>query len=72
MAEKSRRKYREKIVNAAAVLAVVASLLAAVCWISSGKAGGAADDEKMNALSKMLLRLESSTESSNAQRHKRI
>jgi len=66
MAE-TRKESVEKIVNIAAVLAVIASLLAAVCWITSGKAGGAADDEKMNALSKMLLRLESSTESSNAQ-----
>ena len=56
----------EKIVNAAAVLAVVASLLAAVCWITSGKAGGAADDEKMGAISAMILRLESSTEASTA------
>jgi hypothetical protein len=60
------RKNDVKIANMAAILAVLASLFAAVCWITSGKAGGAADDAKMTALSTMILRLESSTEASNA------
>jgi hypothetical protein len=65
MAKKSREKSLEKIVNAAAVLAVVGSLFAATCWITAGKAGGLADDGKTKALSSMILRLESSTEASN-------
>lgn len=66
MAKKSRKEYMEKIVNAAAVLAVVASLFAAVSWITSGKAGGAADDKKTAALGMMILQLESTTEASNS------
>jgi hypothetical protein len=60
------QKEFEKIVNVAAVLAVVASSFAAVSWITSGKAGGDADDAKMTALGAMILRLESSTEASTA------
>jgi hypothetical protein len=66
VANKSQKKYSEKITNVAAVLAVVASLFAAMSWITSGKSGGTADDAKMMALSAMILRLESSTDASTA------
>ncbi len=54
------------IANVAAILVTVASLFAAVSWISSGKAGGEASDRKTTALGFMMLRLESSTEASTA------
>ena len=63
---KNQKKYAEKIVNTAAILAVISSLFAAVSLINSSKAGGAADDGKMTALSTMILRLESITEASTA------
>ena len=59
-------KYREEVINVAAILATVAALFAAVCWITSGKAGGTASDQKTEALGFMILRLESSTEASTA------
>jgi len=55
-----------EITNVAAILVTVATLLASVCWISSGKAGGQADDLKTASLGFMILRLESSTEASTA------
>jgi len=67
MAKKSRKNSLESVTNAAAVLAVVASLFAAVCLITAGRAGGTANDKKTAALSAMMLRLESSTEASTAQ-----
>ena len=54
------------VANIAAILVTLASLLASVSWISSSKAGGEADDTKTAALGFMILRLESSTESSTA------
>lgn len=63
------RRLRIKIVeiaNLAAILVTIASLLASVCWISSGKAGGQANDMKTAALGFMILRLESSTQASTA------
>jgi hypothetical protein len=60
---KSRIKIDE-IVNIAAILVTIASLLASVCWISSGKAGGEANDMKTAALGFMIMRLESSTQAS--------
>ncbi len=62
---KSRIKMGE-IVNVAAILVTIASLLASVCWISSGKAGSEANDMKTAALGFMILRLESSTQASTA------
>ena len=55
-----------EIASLAAILVTIASLFASVCWISSSKAGGEADDMKTAALGFMLLRLESSTQSSTA------
>lgn len=63
MAKKSNSE-SSKLINIAAVLVVIASMFAAVCWITSGKAGGAASDQKTAALGFMMLRLESSTEAS--------
>lgn len=54
------------IANVAAILVTVASLFAAVSWISSGKAGGEASDLKTAALGFMMLRLEAATEASTA------
>ena len=64
MAEKS--KSESNIASIAAILVTVASLFAAVSWISSGKAGGEESDHKTAALGLMILRLESSTEASTA------
>jgi len=66
MVKKTRKKWIEipKFVNIAAILVTVAAMLAAVCWITSGKAGGEASDRKTAALGFMMLRLESSTEAS--------
>lgn len=55
-----------EIANLAAILVTVASLFAAVSWITSGKAGSEASDSKTAALGFMMLRLESSTEASTA------
>ncbi len=64
--EKIRKKWVEipKFVNIAAILVTLAALLAAACWITSGKAGGEASDRKTAALGFMMLRLESATEAS--------
>lgn len=62
-------KFKLKIVeiaSLAAILVTIASLFASVCWISSSKAGGEADDMKTAALGYMLLRLESATQASTA------
>jgi len=59
-------KYREEVINVAAILVTISSLFAAACWITSGKAGGTASDRKTAALGFMMLRLESSTEASTA------
>ena len=53
-----------EIASFAALLVTLASLLASVCWISSSKAGGEADDMKTAALGFMILRLESATQAS--------
>ncbi len=66
MAKKRMRKL-DKVVNIAAILVTIASLFAAVCWISSGKAGSEASDRRTASLGFMMLRLESSTEASTAQ-----
>ena len=55
-----------ELVNVAAILVTIASLLASVCWISSGKSGSQSDDQKTSALGFMMLRLESSTDASTA------
>lgn len=57
---------RSNITSIAAILVTVASLFAAVSWISSSKAGSDASDLKTAALGFMILRLESSTEASTA------
>jgi hypothetical protein len=69
MAKKTRKKWIEipRYVNVAAILVTVAAMLAAVCWITSGKAGGEASDRKTAALGFMMLRLEAETETSNYQ-----
>lgn len=59
-------KHEEKVISAAAILVTIASLFAAICWITSGKASGEASDRKTAALGFMMLRLESSTEASTA------
>lgn len=64
MAKKSNGE-SSKLINIAAVLVVIASMFAAVCWITSGKAGGEASDRKTAALGYMMLRLESETAASN-------
>jgi len=66
MVKKSRKKYAYKIADVAAILAVIASLFAAVCWITSGKAGGAADDKKTAALGMITLYSTAKTDESNA------
>ena len=53
-----------ELVNIAAILVTIASLLASVCWISAGKAGSQSDDQKTAALGFMMLRLETQTEAS--------
>ena len=65
--KKAKSKWIEipKFVNIAAILVTVAAMLAAVCWITSGKAGGEASDRKTAALGFMMLRLESETSTSN-------
>jgi hypothetical protein len=67
MVKKAKSKWIEipKFVSIAAILVVVATLLATVCLITSSKAGGEAGDRKTAALGFMMLRLESSTETSN-------
>jgi hypothetical protein len=55
-----------KTENLAALLVTLASLCAAVAWISAGKAGGRANDLKTAALGFVILRLEAATEASNA------
>jgi len=67
MVKKAKSKWIEipKFVNIAAILVTVAAMLAAVCWITSGKAGGEASDRKTAALGFMMLRLESETSTSN-------
>ena len=55
-----------EVVNIAAILVTIASLLASVSWIASSKAGSQANDMKTAALGFMILRLESSTEASTA------
>ncbi len=62
-----KKSKKMEITSIAAILITLSSLLAAVCWITSGKAGGEASDRKTAALGYMMLRLESSTESSTAQ-----
>ena len=57
---------KPNIANIAAILVTVASLFAAVSWISSGKAGGEESDHKTAALGFMMLRLEAATEASTA------
>ena len=66
MVKKTGKKWIEipKFVNIAAILVTVAAMFAAVCWITSGKAGGEASDRKTAALGFMMLRLESATEAS--------
>lgn len=66
MVKKAKRR-NMGIISIAAILVTLSSLLAAVCWITSGKAGGEASDRKTAALGFMMLRLESSTEASTAQ-----
>jgi len=66
MAKKPQMTYGEKVISVAAILVTIASLFAAVCWITSGKAGGEASDRKTAALGFMMLRLESSTAASTA------
>lgn len=56
----------KKVVNIAAILVTIASLMAAVCWITSGRAGGEASERKTAALGFMMLRLEAATEASTA------
>ncbi len=56
----------KNVVNVAAVLVTIASLSAAACWITSGRAGSEADDRKTAALGFMMLRLEAATEASTA------
>jgi hypothetical protein len=62
-----KKSKNEKIdlVSIAAIFVTISSLCASVSWISSSKAGGEADDLKTAALGYMILRLESSTKSSN-------
>lgn len=57
---------KSNIASIAAILVTVASLFAAVSWISSGKAGSEASDHKTAALGFMMLRLEAETEASTA------
>jgi len=62
------KKFKNKLIeiaSLAAILVTIASLMASVCWISSSKAGGEANDLKTAALGFMLLRLESATQASN-------
>ncbi|MEW5826634.1 MAG: hypothetical protein AB1778_07360 [Candidatus Bipolaricaulota bacterium] len=61
-----RRLRSAKIEGLAALLVTLASLCAALAWISAGKAGGRADDLKTAALGFVILRLEAATEASNA------
>lgn len=55
-----------EITNVAAFLVTIATLFASLSWISSGKAGGQADDLKTAALGYMMLRLEAATQASTA------
>ncbi len=68
MVKKTRRKWIEipEYVSIAAILVTTAVMFAAVCWITSGKAGGTASDRKTAALGFMMLRLEAATEASTA------
>jgi len=54
------------VTRLAAVLVAVATLLASLSWISSGKAVGQAGDLKTAALGFMMLRLEAATQASTA------
>ena len=65
MAESSKTTLRD-ITTIAAVLATIASLFAAMSWITSGKAAGDAGDRRTAALGFMMLRLEAATEASTA------
>jgi hypothetical protein len=60
------RRVFHDVTSMAAVLAAMATLFASLSWISSGRAGGEAGDLKTAALGFMMLRLETSTETSNA------
>jgi hypothetical protein len=66
MTKKLRTKYGENMVKIAAISVTIASLFAAISWITSGRAGGEASNNKTAALGIMILRLESSTEASTA------
>ena len=82
MVKKTRKKWVEipEYVSIAAILVTISAMFAAVCWITSGKAGGTASDYKTRALDyqidalqyqtealgHMIFRLESSTEASTA------
>ncbi len=55
-----------EVASQAALLVMLATVLASLSWISSGKAGGQADDLKAAALGFMILRLEAATEASTA------
>jgi hypothetical protein len=55
-----------EVTNIAAILVTIASLFASVCWITSGRAGGASGDLKTAALGFMILRLEAATAASSA------
>ncbi|MEM2878043.1 MAG: hypothetical protein QXG10_00595 [Candidatus Hadarchaeales archaeon] len=54
------------ITNVAAILVTIASLFAAISWITSGGAGSEASSSRMSALGFMMLRLECTTEASNS------
>jgi hypothetical protein len=66
MVKKTRKRWIEipEYVSIAAILVTIAVMFAAVCWITSGKAGGTASDRKTAALGFMMLRLEAATEAS--------
>lgn len=57
---------RDDITNVAAILVTIASLFAAISWISSGGAGSEASSSRMSALGFMMLRLECVTEASSS------
>jgi hypothetical protein len=52
--------------SVAALLVTLATLVAAVAWISSGRARGTVEDLRTAALGFMILRLEAATETSTA------
>ncbi|MBC7092724.1 hypothetical protein H5T53_01755 [Candidatus Bipolaricaulota bacterium] len=54
------------VATVAALLATLSTAFASMSWISAGKAGGVAGDQKTAALGVMILRLEAVTEASNA------